>query len=82
MGCAVNGPGEARMADLGVACGKGMGLIFKRGRIVARLPEDQLLERLMKEVDVVVSEKQAEPGWQALAASGAPAGSGGENAKD
>jgi (E)-4-hydroxy-3-methylbut-2-enyl-diphosphate synthase len=59
MGCAVNGPGEARMADLGVACGKGMGLIFKHGRIVASLPEAELLEGLMKEVEVIVREKEA-----------------------
>jgi len=59
MGCAVNGPGEARMADLGVACGKGMGLIFRKGRVVASLPEAQLLEGLMKEVEEVVREKQA-----------------------
>ncbi len=59
MGCAVNGPGEARMADLGVACGKGMGLIFKKGRIVASLPENRLLEGLMKEVEAVVREKLA-----------------------
>jgi len=59
MGCAVNGPGEARMADLGVACGKGMGLIFKNGKIVASLPEDRLLEGLMKEVEEIVREKQA-----------------------
>ncbi len=74
MGCAVNGPGEARMADLGVACGKGMGLIFKRGRIVASLPEAQLLEGLMKEVEVVVREKQAEA---ADAGVPAPVGGGG-----
>jgi len=59
MGCAVNGPGEARMADLGVAAGKGMGLIFKKGKIVASLPEARLLEGLMKEVEAVVREKQA-----------------------
>lgn len=59
MGCAVNGPGEARMADLGVACGRGMGLIFKKGKIVASLPEEHLLEGLMKEVEEVVREKQA-----------------------
>ncbi len=59
MGCAVNGPGEARMADLGVAAGKGMGLIFKKGKIVASLPEERLLEGLMKEVEEVVREKQA-----------------------
>jgi (E)-4-hydroxy-3-methylbut-2-enyl-diphosphate synthase len=58
MGCAVNGPGEARMADLGVAAGRGMGLIFRKGKIVASLPEAELLEGLMKEVDAVVREKQ------------------------
>jgi (E)-4-hydroxy-3-methylbut-2-enyl-diphosphate synthase len=58
MGCAVNGPGEARMADLGVAAGRGMGLIFKKGKIVASLPEARLLEGLMKEVEAVVREKQ------------------------
>jgi (E)-4-hydroxy-3-methylbut-2-enyl-diphosphate synthase len=58
MGCAVNGPGEARMADLGVAAGRGMGLIFRKGKIVASLPEAQLLERLMLEVEAVVREKQ------------------------
>ncbi len=62
MGCAVNGPGEARMADLGVACGKGMGLIFRKGKIVASLPEDRLLDGLMKEVEEVVREKQAAGG--------------------
>ncbi len=60
MGCAVNGPGEARMADLGVAGGKGMGLIFRKGQVVASLPEEQLLDRLMKEVDAIVRERQAQ----------------------
>jgi (E)-4-hydroxy-3-methylbut-2-enyl-diphosphate synthase len=59
MGCAVNGPGEARMADLGVAAGRGMGLIFRKGKIVASLPEARLLEGLMREVEAVVREKQA-----------------------
>jgi (E)-4-hydroxy-3-methylbut-2-enyl-diphosphate synthase len=81
MGCAVNGPGEARMADLGVACGKGMGLVFKRGRIVASLPEAELLEGLMKEVEVVVREKEAAlaaaEGASVPAASGAAGGGDG-----
>jgi len=59
MGCAVNGPGEARMADLGVAGGKGMGLIFRKGKVVASLPEAQLLEGLLKEVEAIVKEKEA-----------------------
>ena len=48
-----------RGVDLGVAAGKGMGLIFRKGKIVASLPEERLLEGLMKEVEAVVREKQA-----------------------
>ena len=46
MGCAVNGPGEARHADFGIAGGIGEGFVFKKGEIVARVPENQLLEKL------------------------------------
>lgn len=51
MGCAVNGPGEAREADIGIAGGNGEGLIFKKGEILRKVPEDMLLEELMKEID-------------------------------
>lgn len=51
MGCAVNGPGEAKEADLGVAGGKGEGLIIKKGEIIRKVPEDKLLEELKKELD-------------------------------
>jgi (E)-4-hydroxy-3-methylbut-2-enyl-diphosphate synthase len=51
MGCVVNGPGEAREADIGIAGGNGQGLIFKKGEIIARVPEDQLLDMLFKEID-------------------------------
>lgn len=57
MGCAVNGPGEARMADLGIACGRGMGLLFKGGKIIASLPESQLVDALMEQVKQVAQEK-------------------------
>lgn len=50
MGCAVNGPGEAREADIGVAGGKGEGLIIKKGEILRKVPEDQLLEALREEL--------------------------------
>jgi (E)-4-hydroxy-3-methylbut-2-enyl-diphosphate synthase len=50
MGCAVNGPGEAREADLGIASGKGRGVVFKKGKVVARAKEDRLVDLLMKEV--------------------------------
>ncbi len=46
MGCAVNGPGEARHADFGIAGGVGEGIIFRKGEIIAKVPEEQLLEKL------------------------------------
>ncbi len=51
MGCAVNGPGEAREADIGVAGGNGEGLLFKHGEIIRKMPEDQLLDALRKELE-------------------------------
>ena len=51
MGCAVNGPGEAREADLGIAGGSGKGIVFKNGRIIRNVREDALLEALMEEID-------------------------------
>ncbi len=51
MGCIVNGPGEAREADVGIAGGKGTGLLFKKGKIVKRLKEDELLDALKKEIE-------------------------------
>lgn len=51
MGCAVNGPGEAREADLGVAGGVGEGLLFKHGEIIRKLPQEQLLAALKEELD-------------------------------
>lgn len=51
MGCVVNGPGEAREADIGIAGGKGEGLIFKKGEIVKKVREENLVEELMKEIE-------------------------------
>ncbi|MFR6291465.1 MAG: flavodoxin-dependent (E)-4-hydroxy-3-methylbut-2-enyl-diphosphate synthase [Peptococcaceae bacterium] len=51
MGCVVNGPGEAREADLGIAGGKGEGLIFRKGEIIKKVPEHQLLEAFQEELD-------------------------------
>ncbi|MEW8973477.1 MAG: flavodoxin-dependent (E)-4-hydroxy-3-methylbut-2-enyl-diphosphate synthase [Tissierellaceae bacterium] len=50
MGCPVNGPGEAREADIGIAGGNGEGLIFKRGQIVRKVKEEELLDELIKEI--------------------------------
>jgi len=51
MGCAVNGPGEAREADIGIAGGHGEGLIFKKGKIIKKVKESELLDELIKEIE-------------------------------
>ena len=51
MGCAVNGPGEAREADFGIAGGKGSGLIFRKGKILRSVPEEELIPALMEEIE-------------------------------
>jgi len=53
MGCAVNGPGEAREADIGIAGGKSEGLIFKKGEIIKKVPQDSLVDELMKEIETL-----------------------------
>lgn len=51
MGCVVNGPGEASAADIGIAGGKGCGVLFKKGEIIAKLPEEKLLSALIEEIE-------------------------------
>ena len=53
MGCAVNGPGEAREADIGIAGGNGEGLIFKKGEIIRKVPEDMIIDELIKEIELL-----------------------------
>ena len=53
MGCVVNGPGEAREADIGIAGGDGVGLLFKKGEIVRKVPEDKLVDELVREVEAL-----------------------------
>jgi (E)-4-hydroxy-3-methylbut-2-enyl-diphosphate synthase len=60
MGCEVNGPGEARAADLGVAGGKGIGLIFKKGEVIRKVPEAEIVDALMEEVKNLAVEKESE----------------------
>ncbi len=57
MGCVVNGPGEAREADIGIAGGDGVGLIFRHGEVLRKVPQDQLVDELMKEIDRMVKEQ-------------------------
>ena len=51
MGCVVNGPGEAREADIGIAGGDGEGLLFKKGKTIMKLPEEQLIDKLFEEIE-------------------------------
>ena len=57
MGCVVNGPGEARDADVGIAGGKGEGLVFRKGEIVRKVPENILVDELFKEIDAILREE-------------------------
>ncbi len=57
MGCVVNGPGEAKEADIGIAGGRGKGIIFKKGERIHSLPESEMFEVFTKEVDALIAEK-------------------------
>jgi len=61
MGCVVNGPGEAREADLGVASGNGKGQIFVKGEVIKTVPEDQIVETLIAEANRIAAEMGLEP---------------------
>jgi (E)-4-hydroxy-3-methylbut-2-enyl-diphosphate synthase len=56
MGCVVNGPGEAREADVGVAGGKGEGLLFRHGEVIRKVPEKELADALVAEVEKMANE--------------------------
>lgn len=60
MGCVVNGPGEAREADVGIAGGRGNGLLFKKGERIEKVPESELLTRLLLEIEKMTGEKLLE----------------------
>ena len=62
MGCVVNGPGEAKMADLGIAGGKGRGVIFRKGEIIRTVDEPEFLSALIEEGDRVIAEMEGERG--------------------
>jgi (E)-4-hydroxy-3-methylbut-2-enyl-diphosphate synthase len=57
MGCIVNGPGEAKEADIGVAGGRGQGVLFKKGKVVKKFPENELADILIKEIRKMVEGK-------------------------
>ena len=59
MGCVVNGPGEARSADVGIAGADGEGIIFRKGTIIRKVPEGDLVDELFKEIDQILQEKNS-----------------------
>ncbi len=61
MGCVVNGPGEAREADLGIAAGKGQGFLVVKGEVVDKIPEDRFVERLLEEARRIAADRAREP---------------------
>jgi (E)-4-hydroxy-3-methylbut-2-enyl-diphosphate synthase len=65
LGCVVNGPGEAREADLGIAAGKGKGVIFKRGEIIRNVLESEMVDALLEEIDLWEKEEAANGRLQA-----------------
>jgi (E)-4-hydroxy-3-methylbut-2-enyl-diphosphate synthase len=61
MGCVVNGPGEARDADIGLAAGKGKGVIFRKGEIIKRVSEAEMFDALKAEIDQLILERESDP---------------------
>jgi (E)-4-hydroxy-3-methylbut-2-enyl-diphosphate synthase len=77
LGCVVNGIGEGKEADIGIAGGEGKGILFKQGKLVRKVPLDELMETLIQEVEIMAKEKEAEgvagsaptkqhPGWEPM----------------
>lgn len=60
MGCIVNGPGEAREADLGVASGNGKGQIFIKGKVIETVPEDQIVDTLLTKAQEIAAQMEAD----------------------
>ena len=58
MGCVVNGPGEAREAEIGIAGGDGVGILFKQGKVIKKFPQEKLVDVLLKEVEALEKERR------------------------
>jgi (E)-4-hydroxy-3-methylbut-2-enyl-diphosphate synthase len=61
LGCVVNGIGEGKEADIGIAGGRGVGLLFKHGEVVRKVPEAELFDVLLKEIDLMLAERGETP---------------------
>jgi (E)-4-hydroxy-3-methylbut-2-enyl-diphosphate synthase len=64
LGCVVNGIGEGKEADIGIAGGEGVGILFKKGKLVRKVPIEELMDRLIEEVELLAKEKEAEEAGQ------------------
>ncbi|THI86459.1 MAG: flavodoxin-dependent (E)-4-hydroxy-3-methylbut-2-enyl-diphosphate synthase [Nitrospira sp. CG24A] len=60
LGCVVNGIGEGKEADIGIAGGEGKGILFKKGKLVRKVPIEELMDTLIQEVELMAKEKEAE----------------------
>lgn len=69
LGCVVNGIGEGKEADIGIAGGEGVGILFKKGKLVRKVPMDELMDTLIREVEIMANETEAEMGHSASAAT-------------
>ncbi|MBC2703125.1 flavodoxin-dependent (E)-4-hydroxy-3-methylbut-2-enyl-diphosphate synthase [Desulfobacula sp.] len=58
MGCVVNGPGEAKEADIGIAGGDGMGILFKKGKVIRKIDQDKLVDQLLSEIDTMTENSE------------------------
>jgi (E)-4-hydroxy-3-methylbut-2-enyl-diphosphate synthase len=69
LGCVVNGIGEGKEADIGIAGGEGKGILFKKGKLVRKVPIEELMDTLIHEVELLAKEKEAEANGEAPAHS-------------
>src|SRR5436309_976224 len=74
LGCVVNGIGEGKEADIGIAGGEGVGILFKKGKLVSKVPIEELMDRLIEEVELLAKEREAEEGSEGPAADTANGG--------
>jgi (E)-4-hydroxy-3-methylbut-2-enyl-diphosphate synthase len=77
LGCVVNGIGEGKEADIGIAGGEGVGILFKKGKLLRKVPSAELMETLITEVELLAKEKEAEGNSDEAPAPSAAAGNGG-----
>ncbi len=76
LGCVVNGIGEGKEADIGIAGGEGVGILFKKGKLVRKVPMEELMDTLIQEVELMAKEKEAEGTSDSLAPAAVDGGDG------